>query len=181
MAAGVRAAAEFGREAVGELDHAHLVAILFAEERHGVVLVHGHVDGHVFEGFDACVGQHFAVDDGLDLFELFVGDLREVREVEAQAVGSTERAGLLDVGAEDLAQRGVEQVRAGVVAADGVAAFAVDDGVDVIADGERLLEQGLVRADALHGRTQPVISATVELPSAEVNQPVSPTWPPESP
>ena len=41
-----------------------------------------------------------------------------------------ERAGLLDVRAEDLAQRGVEQMRAGVVAHDGVAAFAVDDGVD---------------------------------------------------
>ena len=33
------------------------------------------------------VGQHFAVDDVLDLFELFVGHLREVGEVEAQAVG----------------------------------------------------------------------------------------------
>ena len=33
--------------------------------------------------------------------------------------------------AEDLAQRGVEQVRAGVVAHDGGADFAVDDGVDV--------------------------------------------------
>ena len=133
---GVRAAAELGREAVRELDHAHLVAVLFAEERHGVVLVDGHVDGHVFERFDFGVGEHFAVDDVLDLFEFFVGDLREVGEVEAQAVGIDQRAGLLDVRAQNLAQRGVEQVRAGVVAADGVAALAIDDGVDVVADGE---------------------------------------------
>ena len=82
---GVRAAAELGREAVRKLDDAHLVAILFAEESHGVVLVHGHVDGHVFEGFDAGVGEDLAVDDRLDLCELFVGDLGEVREVEAEA------------------------------------------------------------------------------------------------
>ena len=66
--------------------------------------------------------------------------------------GATERAGLLDVRAQHLPQRGVEQVRAGVVAADGVAALAVDDGVDVVADGEVALEHGLVRAHALHGK-----------------------------
>ena len=52
-----------------------------------MVLVDGHVDGHVFEGFDLGVGQHFAVDDVFDLLQLFIGDLGEVGEVEAQAVG----------------------------------------------------------------------------------------------
>ena len=33
--AGVRAAAQFGRE-IADLDHAHLVAIFLAEQRHGV-------------------------------------------------------------------------------------------------------------------------------------------------
>ena len=83
---GVRAAAEFGREAVGQLHHAHLVAILFAEEGHGVVLVDGDVDGNVFEGFDLGVGEDFAVDDVFDFLQFFVGDLGEVGEVEAQAV-----------------------------------------------------------------------------------------------
>ncbi len=50
-----------------------------------MVLVHGHIDGHVFKGFDLGVGQHFAVDDGLDLFEFLVGHLGEVGKVEAQA------------------------------------------------------------------------------------------------
>ena len=53
------------------------------------------------------------------------------------------------MGAEDLAQRGVEQVGSGVVAADGVAAVSIDYGADVVADGEGLLEGGLVGADAL--------------------------------
>ena len=64
---------------------------------------------------------------------------------------SIERAGLLDVRAEHLAQRGVEQVRAGVVAHGGVADFAVDDGVDRVADGDGLLGDDLVGEDALHG------------------------------
>jgi len=42
------------------------------------------------------------------------------------------------VGAEDLAERGVEQVGSGVVAADGVAAGFINDGADVVADGEGL-------------------------------------------
>jgi len=43
-----------------------------------VVFVDGDVDGHVFEGFDAGVAEDFAVDDGLDLGEFFVGNLGEV-------------------------------------------------------------------------------------------------------
>ncbi len=61
------------------------------------------------------------------------------------------RASLLDVRAEYLAQRGMQQVRAGVVAADCVAALAVDDGVDAVAEGEWLLQHGFVRAHALYG------------------------------
>ena len=139
----MRAAAEFGREAVRQLDHAHLVAILLAEERHRVVLVDGHVDGHVVKGFDCRVGQDFAVDDVLDLFEFLVGDLGEVGEVETQAIGMHGGAGLLDVRAEDLSQGRVQQVRAGVIAADGVAAVAVDDSVDVVADGESCFRMAL--------------------------------------
>ena len=87
---GVRAAAELGREAVGQLDDAHLVAVLFAEQRHGVVLVHGHVDGHVFERLDPGVGQHFAVDDVLDLLRVLRRPpARSERSRSAAASGST--------------------------------------------------------------------------------------------
>ena len=85
---------------------------------------------------DGGVGEDLAVDDVFDLLQLFVGDAGEVGEVEAEAGAVVERAGLLDVGAEDLAQGGVEEVGAGVVAHGGVADFGVDDGVDGVADGD---------------------------------------------
>ena len=47
-------------------------------------------------------------------------------EVEPQSIGRDERAGLLHVRTEHLAQRPVQQVRAGVVATDGVAPLDVD-------------------------------------------------------
>src|SRR5580658_2077008 len=43
----------------------------------------------------------------------------------------------------------MKQVGSRVVAADGVATRAIDDGVHVVANGERLFEQGFVGADAL--------------------------------
>ena len=102
-------------------------------------------------------------------------------EVEAQACGIDERTGLLDVGAENLAQRGVEQVGAGVVAADRVAALAVNDRVYVVADGQRCLSTALCARTPCTGRTAACDLGNCVLPSGEVNQPVSPIWPPESP
>ena len=62
-----------------------------------------------------------------------------VAEVEAQPVRADERAGLLHVRAEHLAQRPVQDVGRGVVAADRVAARAVDRGDDLVALGELAL------------------------------------------
>ena len=62
----------------------------------------------------------------LDLRDLLRSDRRVVAEVEAQAVGRDERTRLLHVLAEHLAQRPVQQVRAGVVPADRVAPLDVD-------------------------------------------------------
>ncbi len=96
--------------------------------------------------------QNLAVGDVLDLLQLFVGDRGEVREVEAQIVGRDQRAGLLDVGSEHLAQRGVEQVGRRVMAARGRAQLGVDDGDELFADGDGLAGDDLVRANALHRR-----------------------------
>ena len=138
--AGVGASAELGGE-VADLDDAHLLAVLLAEERHGVVLVDGDVDGHVFEGDDAGVGEHLLINDVFDVLQFFVGDAGEVGEVEAQAMVVDQRSGLLDVLAENFAQPGVEQVGSGVVAAGGVAVVGVDDGVDLVADADGLAER----------------------------------------
>ena len=136
---GVGASAELGGE-VADLDDAHLVAVLLAEERHGVVLVDGDVDGHVFEGDDGGVREHFLINEVLDVLQFLVGDGGEVGEVEAEAVVVDERSGLLDVFAEDLAESGVEEVSSGVIAAGGVAVVGVDDGVDLVADVDGLAD-----------------------------------------
>ncbi len=66
-------------------------------------------------------------------------------------VAIDQRAGLLDVRAEDLAQGGVEEVGAGVVAHGGAADFAVDDRVDHVADGDAFARDDSVGEDALDG------------------------------
>lgn len=72
-------------------------------------------------------------DPGVDLV-LHVTQLRRrhrlpVAEVEAELVGAHVGAGLAHVGAEPLAQRGVQEVRGGVVALSGVSCQAVDSRV----------------------------------------------------
>ncbi len=147
--AGVRAAAELGGE-VADLDDAHAIAILLAEQRHGLVLVDGDVDGHVFDDLDAIVAQHFFVGEVFDVLQLFVVDAGEVREVEAQVAGIDQRARLLHMRAQHVAQRRMQQVRAGVVAHGRVADLGVDHGVDLVADVDGLLGGDAMRAHALH-------------------------------
>ena len=122
---GVRAAAQLGGE-VADADDAHAVAVLLAEERHRVVLVDGDIDGHVLDHFDAIVAQHFAVGEVFDVLQFLVAERGEVREVEAQVRGIDQRTRLLHVLAQHLAQRGMKQMRAGVVAHGGAADFVVD-------------------------------------------------------
>ena len=81
----MRAAAKLGGE-VADLDHTHLVAVLFAEERGCLKLVHRDVDGYVNEGFHLVVRQHLLVHDVLDLLQLLVGNTGEVREVKTQPI-----------------------------------------------------------------------------------------------
>ena len=67
-------------------------------------------------GLHRRVLQHLLVDDLLDLEQLLARDGAEVHEVEPQPIRRDERARLLDVRAQHLPQRRVEQVRGGVVA-----------------------------------------------------------------
>ena len=96
----MRAAAEFDRK-IADRDHAHAVAILFAEQRHGVVLVDGLVDRDVRDGFNFLVAQDFLVNHVLDVLQFLVFDSREMRKIEAQMIGRDQRSGLLDVLAQD--------------------------------------------------------------------------------
>ena len=111
----MRAAAQLGGE-VADADDAHAVAVLLAEERHRLVLVDGDVDGHVLDDLDAIVAQHLLVGEVFDVLQLLVVDAGEVREVEAQVAGIDQRARLLHMRAQHIAQRRVQQMRAGMVA-----------------------------------------------------------------
>ena len=116
----------------------------------------------------------------LDGPDLLGRDRLEVAEVEAQPVGRHQRALLLDVVAEHLAQRPVQDVGAGVVAADGVAALAVDaarrpswPGLDRALDAPR-------RVAVQAGQAVGGVDAPRAVPVSVVMVPVSPTWPPDS-
>ena len=65
--------------------------------------------------------QDLLVDDLLDLEQLLARQCREVDEVEAQPIGRDERSGLLDVRAEHLSKRRMQQVSGRVIAPRGVA------------------------------------------------------------
>ncbi len=118
----VRAAAEFLGVAA-DVDQADELAVLVAEEGERVVGLPGIFD---LGRDDAGVVDDLLVDQLLDLAELRLGELFEVREIEAQAVRRLVRAELADVRAEDLAQRPVDQVRGGMVAGNRAPAVEVD-------------------------------------------------------
>ncbi len=101
----------------GNGDHANAIAVFFAEQRHGAG-VERLVEIHDV-GVDLDVFQNLFVDQLLNFGQLFGIGVGVMRKVEAQAIGIHDAAGLLDVRAEHFAQRGVEQVRGGVVAHGG--------------------------------------------------------------
>ena len=75
-----------------------------------------------------------------------------MREVEAQALVIEQRPSLLHMVAQDLLERGVEQVRGRVVPADELAAVRVDGGDDHVAHREGALgDGGVVGVEAVFG------------------------------
>ena len=108
----MRTAAQLNR--VAEADHAHAVTVLLAEEHdssRGACLLYGGVTTLL----KRIVGTDGLVDKPLHLAQLFGRNLLEVREVETQTLRRHHRTLLLDVRAEHLAQRRIEQVRGRVV------------------------------------------------------------------
>src|SRR5260221_462848 len=113
--AGVRhvsAAAQLARGT--DVEHAHLVAVLLAEEHHRAQLL------RVVDGHDArrrrLVPQDLGVHQVLDTADLLRGHGRVVAEVEARLVRVDQRALLLHLGAEHFAHRLVPEVRGRMVA-----------------------------------------------------------------
>jgi hypothetical protein len=131
----------------GHGDHAHLVAVFFAEQSH---CAGG--DG-LFErqhlGFDAAVAQDLFVHQPLHFldFRLVHGGI--VREIETQARRLHHAARLLDMRAQHLPQRGVQQVRGGVIAHGGEAQRPGDFRAQFVAHAD-----GRGRDDAMHGEAR---------------------------
>ena len=107
------------------LEHPHDVAVLVAEEGDGAHRLGLGLGRLVDAARGRCPRTSPLARSSIRL-DLVGGDRRVVAEVEAQAVGRDQRARLLHVLAEHLAQRPVQDVGAGVVAADGVAPLGVD-------------------------------------------------------
>ena len=114
----VRAAAQFLAEA-GNIDHANAIAILLAEQRHGAGIERLIEIHHI--GMDFDVFQDLFVHQLLNFGQFFGIGMRVMREIEAQAIGIDDAAGLLHVRSQHFAQRRVEQMRSGVVAHGGMA------------------------------------------------------------
>ncbi len=116
-------------------DDANAIAVFFAEQRHGAG-VERLIEIHDV-GVDFDVFQNLFVHELLNFGQLFGIGVGVMRKVETQPIGIDNAAGLLDVRAEHFAQRGVQQVRGGVVAHGGVAQVAVDAADQFIAFANR--------------------------------------------
>ena len=117
-----------------EFGHAHLGAVLLAEEADGTGC-HRRVECHD-PGPRLGVVENVGVDDLFDRAPLGIGQRLAVGEVKAQALGLDQRALLLDVAAEHAAERRMQQVRRRVIARGCPPARGVDLGVDLVANGE---------------------------------------------
>ena len=108
------------------------------------------------------VAQDLLVDDALDLELLLARHGAEVDEVEAQPIGRNQRARLLDVLAEHLSKRGMEQVSRGVVAAGRVPERSADFGASpgLARDSSPLVTWTPCRRGQFPARTTPVTRAS---------------------
>ena len=87
----------------------------------------------------------------LDVAKFLRVDGREMGEIETQAFWRIEGAGLLDVGAEGVAQGGVDKVRAAVIAHDVGATLSVSDNGDAVAYVEGFFGGDAMSYEAGHG------------------------------
>ena len=141
----VRAAAQLVAEP-GDPDRPDPLAVLLVEE--GVrarLLGLGH--GHPLDA-DLAVLAHDAAHLALDGQLLVVGEAAVEREVEAQVVGRHERARLARPLPHHVAQRAMEQVRAGVVAHRVRPSFRVHLGAQDVADPDLPVEDAPVDREA---------------------------------
>ena len=150
------ATAQLNRVAAG-LQHPHHLAVLLAEEGDGAQLL-GPIEGRL-EVAARGVVEHLGVDQVLHLGDLLGGEGLVMAEVEAEPVGADPGSLLLDVLAEDLPQRPMQDVGGGVVAADTGPALGVDGCGHPVADLQLALDGlddvDMQLVDGVHGVGDP--------------------------
>src|SRR5256884_5087965 len=152
----VRPAAKFlgveaaGGTRIGDGHHAHvMLGILVPEKRQRAGGQRLFERSHV--RLDLCVQANLVVHLLLDVAQLFRIDVREMRKVKAQAVGSIQRAGLLHVRAENIPQRRVHKMRSSVIANDARAAVGLSNNRNAVGPADRFFRHNLVRHEARDG------------------------------
>ena len=131
----MRAAAEFfGKDSFGAFDrkHADFFTVLFAEQGH-CARAHGFFNRHLVS-LHRFVAQNVIVHQAFDLFDFSVSQWLIMTEVETQIIRRDHRARLLDVRAQNLAQRRMHQVRRCMIASRRVALFDVNFSSDSVAN-----------------------------------------------
>ncbi len=147
----MRAAAKFRRE-IPDAYHAHLVAILFSEQRHGVILVDRLIDRHVSQGFHPLIVQNFFIDEVFNILQFFIFDRGEVRKIKAQVIRRHQRSSLLHMLPQNFAQPGMQQMRRRVITHGRLANVSVHHRIDLVAYMNRLLRRHLMRPHSLNRR-----------------------------
>ena len=132
------AAAELRGE-VAHLYHPDGLAVLLTEHGHGALLF-SLLDGQYLRHHGIAL-QNGVVHQFLHLPQLLRGDGLKVGEVEAQAVRLHQRARLMDVVAQHLLQRRIQQVGSAVSTLDGLAALHINGGVNGVSHVEHTLCQ----------------------------------------
>ncbi len=163
--------------AVAGVHHPHSLTVLVAEERDRPLGLR--FGARQLLGPNRQIAQDLGVNEVFHLVELGPGHRLVMREVKTQPVGGHEGAVLLDVGAEHLPQRPVEEVGPGVVPPDGRSPLGIDHGPSLLARRDvALFDHGEVAVEAR--AAQPSCRAP-ELGLLTVEMvPVSPTCPPAS-
>src|ERR1700730_12788766 len=152
----VRTAAKFlavkaaGGMGIGNGYHANVVLGIFVAEKSEGAGGQGLFQGSDV-GFDGGVEANFLVYLLLDVAQFLWVDGSEMREIKTQALWRIEGAGLLDVRAESIAQRRIDEVRSAVIAHDVRAALGVGDHGDAVTHAKRFLGGNAMSDQAGHG------------------------------
>src|SRR5690606_20590284 len=124
----VGAATQLDGETAAHAQHTHLVAVLFTEQRHGAARL-GRLDISLLD-IHRRVLANLGVDPIFQRLDLLGLDRLEVTEVETQTLAVHKRTFLRHMLAQDLAQRGVQQVSRRVVQSGCLTHRGIDGRID---------------------------------------------------